>query len=101
MPALQFGNLAFYLAVALYKFWFGPWFLVPAFYMGLLGGAVYVNFFARIIKDLPLEQQEAALGVFTTADTCGILVADVFRLYMQSCIYERNGIAGALVNSFE
>jgi len=97
MPALQFANLAFYLAVAVYKFWYGPWLLAPAFYAGLLGGAVYVNSFTRIVKDLPLERREAALSIVTTADTCGILVADVFGLYVQSCIYEKNGIAGALV----
>ena len=68
------------------------------FFVGLLGGGVYVQGYNRINVDMPKELREFALSSASVADSVGILVADISSLFIQSCIYERNGIDGAVVN---
>eukprot|EP00565_Helicotheca_tamesis_P003832 CAMPEP_0185725200 /NCGR_PEP_ID=MMETSP1171-20130828/1498_1 /TAXON_ID=374046 /ORGANISM="Helicotheca tamensis, Strain CCMP826" /LENGTH=514 /DNA_ID=CAMNT_0028393251 /DNA_START=191 /DNA_END=1735 /DNA_ORIENTATION=- len=97
MPILQCINLVFFYLVATTHFWYNYTLLFPCFYVGLLGGAVYVNGYTRINMDLPLEIREFALSSASVADTLGIVFADFTSLFLQSCLYRANGIDGAVV----
>lgn len=101
MPGLQCVNLALFSYVAshasatpLYNpatLYFG------AFYAGLLGGACYINAYTRICKDFALEYQELALSSTSVGESLGIVVADILGLFIQSCLYQANGLEGAMV----
>lgn len=67
-------------------------------YTGLLGGAVYVHGYKRIVMDKPAHETEFALAASSVAESIGILVADVVGLFMQSCLYKANGLTGAVVS---
>ena len=97
MPLLQTVNLIFFYFVAVYKILYNYVLLLPAFFVGLLGGAVYVSGYQRINKDMPLSLREIALSTSSLADSCGILLADVSGLFIQACIYQHHEIDGALV----
>uniref|UniRef100_A0A7S0AUP9 Battenin n=1 Tax=Minutocellus polymorphus TaxID=265543 RepID=A0A7S0AUP9_9STRA len=97
MPILQCMNLVFFTVLAATHFWYDYTMLILCFYVGLLGGGVYVNGFLRINSDLPRSVREFALATVSVADTIGIVVADISGLFIQSCLYQRNGIAGAVV----
>lgn len=97
MPVLQTINLIFFYHVAISKFWYNYFLLIPAFYVGLLGGAVYVSGYQRINKDLPLPLREMALSSSSVADSFGILLADISGLFIQACIYDHHGVEGAVV----
>jgi len=98
MPLLQCVNLVFFYFVAVYHFWYNDLLLVVCFYVGLLGGSVYVNGYMRINKDLPLAKREFALSTVSVADSLGIVFADLSGLFIQSCLYESNGISGSVVS---
>lgn len=98
MPILQCINVVFFWWVASTHVWYNYWLLVPCFYVGLLGGAVYVNGYLRICADLPLQYREFALSTACVADGIGILMADIVSLFLQSCLYQRNGLDGAIVS---
>lgn len=72
--------------------------LIPCQYVGLLGGAVYVNGYTGICADLPLEHREFALSSTSVAESFGIVMADILGLFIQSCIYRANGMEGAVVS---
>jgi len=61
--------------------------------VGLLGGAVYVNAFVLINRDVPKAKREFALSAVAVADSTGILLADVMSLWWQWCLFAANGIA--------
>ena len=71
--------------------------LAGSFYTGLLGGAVYVHGYQRIVHDMPKAHTEFALSSTCVAEALGVLVADVAGLFLQSCLYARNGLSGAIV----
>jgi battenin len=99
MPILQAGLLTLFTLIATYEFMYGWGLLSLCFVAGLLGGGVYVNAFTRISVDVEKgTKQELALAIVSVADSFGIMCADVFGLYLQSCIYEKHGILGAKVN---
>lgn len=98
MPFLQVLNLIFFYAVAFYKFWYSYWLILPSFYVGLLGGSVYVHGYMRINKDLPVDKREFALSTVSVADSLGIVFADISGLFIQSCLYKSNDITGAVVS---
>lgn len=98
LPGLQVVNLVFFSVTAakhgiLYS---RPLFLTLSLYTGLLGGAVYVHGYKRIIADLP-HYKEFALASTSVAESLGIMAADSVSLVIQSCLYEANSIEGALV----
>eukprot|EP00551_Chaetoceros_affinis_P012211 CAMPEP_0203665878 /NCGR_PEP_ID=MMETSP0090-20130426/3027_1 /ASSEMBLY_ACC=CAM_ASM_001088 /TAXON_ID=426623 /ORGANISM="Chaetoceros affinis, Strain CCMP159" /LENGTH=624 /DNA_ID=CAMNT_0050529595 /DNA_START=31 /DNA_END=1905 /DNA_ORIENTATION=+ len=101
MPLLQCANLVFFYFVATYHYYF--WYnngllLMVCFYVGLLGGSVYVNGYMRINKDLPLAKREFALSTVSVDDNLGIVCADLSGLFIQSCLYESNEISGSVVS---
>jgi battenin len=103
MPALQVINLLCFSLAASHKPGFSflyqrPIFLFGSLYTGLLGGAVYVHGYKRILQDIsPADYTEFALASTSVAEGLGVLVADVMGLFLQSCLYASNGLTGALV----
>jgi battenin len=103
MPFLQVVNLVFFSVSALYggsapSWWYNQtFFYAVAFYAGLLGGAVYVHGYVRIVKDVAPLHTEFALAATSVAESIGILFADLTGLVLQSCIYKAHEIDGALL----
>jgi battenin len=98
MPFLQIVNLYFFWLDSLHHFWYNYLLMLPCFIAGLLGGSVYVQGFSRINLDMPIELKEFAIASAVIAMNLGILVADILSLFVQSCIFKRNGIEGAVVD---
>ena len=97
MPVLQCFNLALFSYIASSHVWYDYSLLILCFFVGLLGGGVYVNGYLRINTDLPKSIREFALSTVSVADTFGIIFADFVGLFIQSCLYQKNGIHGAVV----
>ena len=98
MPLLQGVNLVLFWMISVHHFWYDYSLLIMCFVAGLLGGGVYVQGYNRINADMPKELREFAISSASVADSLGILVADICSLFIQSCIYQRNGIDGAVVS---
>jgi battenin len=98
MPMLQGVNLFIFWLISIHHFWYDYSVLLMCFIAGLLGGGVYVQGYNRINADMPKELREFAISSASVADSFGILVADISSLFIQSCIYQKNGIDGAVVN---
>ena len=97
MPVLQIVNLVVFYFIAATEFWYDYTLLLPCFYVGLLGGAVYVHGYKRINKDIPIEKREFAMSAASVADDSGVLMADLAGLFIQSCLYKVHEINGAMV----
>ena len=99
MPILQCLNVVFFWFVAknATQFYSNLCLLPACFYVGLLGGAVYINGYSRICLDLPVEHREFALSSVSVAESVGIVVADIAGLFLQACMYQIHHIAGAVV----
>ena len=59
---------------------------------------MYVQGFSRVNRDMPIELKEFAIASVGIADSLGILVADIISLYIQSCIFKKNDLQGAVVD---
>ena len=80
----------------IYQFWWDWGLLAPAFISGLLGGAVYVNAFTLIARDVsPEPVRELALSAASVADSFGILLSDATGVLIQGCLFRWHGIPGA------
>ena len=95
MPMLQVGCLAFFISVALLKFWYNWLLLLPCTFSGLLGGAVYVNAFSLISREVRPEHKEFSLAAASVADSTGIALADCVGILLQGCLFKYNNIPGA------
>lgn len=101
LPGLQILNLVFFYWTAQMSpapIWYTP--LVTyglALWAGLLGGAVYVHGYRRVIADVAPVHREFALATVSLAESLGILVADVVGLFLQACLYQVNDLEGAVV----
>ncbi|KAL4854287.1 hypothetical protein ACK3TF_004978 [Chlorella vulgaris] len=95
MPVMQVGWLLFFLFDAVHHFWYNSWLLVPCFVTGLLGGAVYVNAFTLISKEIPSQYREFSLGAASIADSLGVALADACGIIIQGCLFKANGLSGA------
>jgi battenin len=49
----------------------------------LLGGAVYVNTFAEIMENVPVEDREFSLGATSVSDSGGICIAGFLGMAME------------------
>lgn len=81
---LQVANLVLLTLHALFNF-IPSVYLVFAviFWEGLLGGAVYVNTFAEIMENVPIEEREFSLGATSVSDSGGISVAGFIGMAME------------------
>ena len=91
MPVLQCGMLCLFYLDAMLQFWSGWTLLAPAFATGLLGGAVYVNAFTLIDREVEPAYREFALTTASVADSIGIISADVTSMFLQACLYKSLG----------
>lgn len=98
MPALQTINVAYFWWVAKYQVFYNNYLLISAFYVGLLGGAVYIHGYARICADLPVEHREFALSSTSVAEGLGTVCADIVGLFLQACLYQIHNIEGAVAS---
>lgn len=104
MPLLQVLNLIVFSLIAVQSpqtswLYNPPLLYVASFWTGLLGGAVYVHGYKRIVVDFqgsPLT--EVALATTSVAEGIGILTADVLGLFLQGCLYRVHHLEGALVH---
>lgn len=81
---LQVGNLLLLTLHALWDFIPSVYIVfVVIFWEGLLGGAVYVNTFAEIMENVPLEEREFSLGATSVSDSGGICVAGFLGMVME------------------
>lgn len=98
MPGLQAINVVFFAYVAAEHFWYNYTLLVPCFYVGLLGGAVYVHGYKRICADFDcIDRREFALAATSVAEGFGTMCADFVGIFIQSCLYRTNRISGGIV----
>lgn len=98
MPALQMLLLGFFTLVAATHFWYNWGLLCVCFVVGLLGGAVYVNAYTLISKEVPRSHVELALAAVSVGDTLGVMFADCAGLFLQGCLYSINRLPGASIN---
>jgi len=102
MPALQVVNLVMFSYVAARPSLpaYNPFLLYTgALYTGILGGAVYIHCYKRICMDIfPVERREFSLSATSVAESIGVLVADSIGFVLQACLYEANGLDGAMIS---
>jgi battenin len=96
MPMLQTFNLIMFYLNATFHTLYNDFLFVGCFYAGLLGGAVYVQGYSRISKDLPISVREFALASASVADSFGVILGDTTGLLLQACLYRANQIEGAV-----
>ncbi|KAK0634450.1 CLN3 protein-domain-containing protein [Bombardia bombarda] len=81
---LQVVNLVLLTAHALWDFIPSVYIVfVVVFWEGLLGGAVYVNTFAEIMENVPVEEREFSLGATSVSDSGGICIAGFLGMAME------------------
>ncbi len=88
---LQIGNLALLLSHAMF-FWIPSVYIIflVIFWEGLLGGAVYVNCFAKILDEVKGEDREFSLGATSVSDSGGICVAGLIGLVLEPALCRWN-----------
>ena len=81
---LQVGNLVLLTLHALLNFIPSVYIVFAViFWEGLLGGAVYVNTFAEIMENVPVEDREFSLGATSVSDSGGICIAGFLGMVME------------------
>jgi battenin len=81
---LQVANLVLLTLHALLNFLPSVYLVfVIIFWEGLLGGAVYVNTFAEIMENVPVEDREFSLGATSVSDSGGICIAGFVGMAME------------------
>ncbi|KAK4445181.1 batten's disease protein Cln3 [Podospora aff. communis PSN243] len=81
---LQVANLVLLTLHALFNFIPSVYLVfVVIFWEGLLGGAVYVNTFAEIMENVPIEDREFSLGATSVSDSGGISIAGFLGMVME------------------
>lgn len=95
MPGMQMAFLLFFGCVSVYQILYNWALLLPCFCTGLLGGAVYVNAFTLISRDVASEYKEFSLTAASVSDSIGVAAADVAGIILQGCLFKVNGLEGA------
>ncbi|KAI1388168.1 Batten's disease protein Cln3 [Hypoxylon trugodes] len=57
---------------------------IVIFWEGLLGGAVYVNTFAEIMRKVPISEREFSLGATSVSDSAGICIAGFISMALEA-----------------
>lgn len=95
MPAAQVFILFFFSLDAVFHFWYNWGIIVLCFATGCLGGAVYVQAFSLIAREVEPRFREFSLGAASVADSIGIALADVAGILIQGCLFKVNALSGA------
>lgn len=104
LPLLQVLNLIFFSLIALqspHTSWLynQPVLYATSVWTGVLGGAVYVHGYKRILVDFQgTSLTEVALATTSVAEGMGILMADILGLFLQGCLYQAHHLKNALVH---
>jgi len=85
-PTLQLLMLVFFWRAAVTPFG-GWWLYVPCFFVGLLGGGVYVGGFTLLSQEIDPEWVELGLTSASLADTLGIILATILSIIVQGCVF--------------
>jgi battenin len=81
---LQVANLVLLTLHALFNFLPSVYLVfIVIFWEGLLGGAVYVNTFAEIMENVPVDEREFSLGATSVSDSGGICIASFLGMAME------------------
>ncbi len=92
LPFIQIGLMLFFVSDAYSQYWYDWTLLVPAFCVGLIGGAVYIGVFALIAEEVKPELKEYSMGVAIIANTIGILASNVCGVYVQKGLYSYHNL---------
>ena len=92
MPFIQVGLMLFFVSDAYSQYWYNWTLLIPAFCVGLIGGAVYIGVFALIAEEVKPELKEYSMGVAIIANTIGILASNVCGVYIQKGLYSYHNL---------
>jgi battenin len=88
---LQIANLALLTLHSLFFFLPSVYLIfLIIFWEGLLGGLVYVNTFAKIMKEVREEDREFSLGATSVSDSGGICVASLIGMVIEGRLCEWN-----------
>ena len=98
LPLLQTLLLGFFWIDAMAELWYGQSLLMLCVVAGLAGGAIYVHGFKLLSASQPSHTRELACAAASVAADFGILIGSVAGLFIQACIYTRQGIDGASVS---
>ncbi|GAX13586.1 battenin [Fistulifera solaris] len=104
LPFLQVLNLLFFSVTALQSpqtswLYSQPLLYITSIWTGILGGAVYVHGYKRILVDFQgTFLTEMALATTSVAEGIGILMADILGLFLQGCLYQVHHLDNALVH---
>ncbi|CAE7938595.1 BTN1 [Symbiodinium sp. KB8] len=79
--------MALFFAAAAWQPFGDWWLLAPAFFVGCLGGGVYVGAFTLIAQEQPASFVELALSAASVADTFGMIAANIMGLLIQGCVF--------------
>ncbi|KAG5927057.1 battenin CLN3 protein [Claviceps africana] len=88
---LQVGNMVLLILQSLYFFLPSVYVVfVVIFWEGLLGGAVYVNCFAKIMEEVPEDEREFSLSATTVSDSGGVCIAALVSILLEPglCAYQ-------------
>jgi battenin len=92
---MQALMLVFFWCVAEFQFFYNWWLLCLCFFVGCIGGTVYLNSFTLLASEI--VEKEFALAVASISSTIGILCADIVGLLLQGCLYSLHHLPGATV----
>jgi battenin len=95
MPVLQCLLLVFFSVDAVLHVWWNWSLLILCFLAGLLGGAVYVNSFTLMSREVEPSLKEFSLSAACVADSFGIAAADLTAIFIQGCLFKLQGLEGA------
>lgn len=96
MPVAQLVMLGLFTAIAITQFWGGWTLLIPAFVVGLWGGAGYVLTYVHIAENVSPDMIEFSVATTTVAENLGLTVSAFTGMYMQGCMWKSLGIPGGL-----
>ena len=88
LPLVQVGLMLFFISDAYDQYWYDWTLLIPAFCVGLIGGAVYIGVFALIAEEVKPELKEFSMSVAIIANTIGILMSNICGVYVQKELYK-------------
>eukprot|EP00879_Flechtneria_rotunda_P025058 GHRR01026595.1.p2 GENE.GHRR01026595.1~~GHRR01026595.1.p2 ORF type:complete len:101 (-),score=13.70 GHRR01026595.1:423-725(-) len=95
MPGLQCLLLIWFSVNAVAHWWWGWSLLILCLVAGLLGGAVYVNSFTLLCKEVEPHMKEFSLSAACVADSLGIACADLAAIMLQGCLFRWQHLSGA------
>jgi len=96
LPIVQLCMVGLFAAVAVTQFWTGYTLLIPAFAVGLLGGASYCLTYVHISDNVPEDEREFSIATTTVAENLGLTLSSFTAIYAQGCVWSAIGIEGGV-----